>query len=77
MKLDALSAPQTDFSHDTKGDALFAMELVLSLEKLNFSKLRILHDVAAAANDAQMCDFIGAFVSPLQLQYCLNPNTTV
>lgn len=34
------------------------MELALSLEKLNFQKLRDLHDVAAAANDAEMCDFI-------------------
>ena len=28
------------------GDALYAMELSLSLEKLNFAKLRQLHDVA-------------------------------
>eukprot|EP00951_Prasinocladus_malaysianus_P024436 scaffold210993_cov48-Prasinocladus_malaysianus.AAC.2 len=41
-----------------KGDALYAMELALSLEKLNFQKLRSLHDVAAKHNDAQMCDFI-------------------
>ena len=42
-----------------QGDALFAMELALSLEKLNFSKLRELNDVAQKHNDAQMCDFIG------------------
>ena len=41
------------------------MELALSLEKLNFQKLRLLHDVAAAANDAELCDFIGE--SHLQL----------
>jgi hypothetical protein len=41
-----------------KGDALYAMELSLSLEKLNFQKLRQLHAVAAAAEDAQMCDFV-------------------
>lgn len=41
-----------------KGDALYAMELSLSLEKLNFQKLQALHDVAAAADDAQMCEFI-------------------
>jgi ferritin heavy chain len=34
------------------------MELALSLEKLNFQKLRQLHAVAAAAEDAQMCDFV-------------------
>lgn len=49
----------------TQGDALYAMELALSLEKLNFQKLRELHDVAAAANDAQMCDFIeGSLLNP-------------
>ena len=34
------------------------MELALALEKLNFTKLRELHDVADAAGDAQMCDFV-------------------
>jgi hypothetical protein len=41
------------------GDALYAMELVLSLEKLNFQKLRHLHDVAEKHGDSQMCDFVG------------------
>lgn len=41
------------------------MELALSLEKLNFQKLRELHDIAAAADDAQMCDFIeGTLLAP-------------
>jgi ferritin heavy chain len=41
------------------------MELALSLEKLNFQKLRELHDVAGDANDAQMCDFIeGTLLAP-------------
>lgn len=35
------------------------MELALSLEKLNFIKLRELHRVAANAEDAQLADFIG------------------
>lgn len=34
------------------------MELALSLEKLNFHKLRELHDVADASSDAQMADFV-------------------
>ena len=34
------------------------MELALSLEKLNFHKLRELHDVADASHDAQMADFV-------------------
>jgi hypothetical protein len=48
-----------------QGDALYAMELALSLEKLNFQKLRELHDIASDANDAQMCDFIeGTLLAP-------------
>lgn len=43
-----------------KGDALYMMELVLSLEKLNFHKLRLLHDIACKHDDAEMADFIGA-----------------
>ena len=42
-----------------QGDALYAMELALSLEKLNFIKLRELHRVAANCEDAQLADFIG------------------
>lgn len=34
------------------------MELALSLEKLNFHKLRELHDIADASHDAQMADFV-------------------
>lgn len=34
------------------------MELALSLEKLNFQKLRHLHDVADKSEDAQMSDFV-------------------
>ena len=57
-KLAHLTAPQADYQHEEKGDALHAMELALSLEKLNFHKLRELHDVADACHDAQMCDFV-------------------
>lgn len=41
-----------------QGDALYAMELALSLEKLNFQKLRQLHAVADANGDASMADFV-------------------
>lgn len=47
------------FANDVKGDALYMMELVLSLEKLNFHKLRLLHDIACKHDDAEMADFIG------------------
>lgn len=37
----------------------------MSLEKLNFQKLRELHDVADQAGDAQMCDFVeGTLLAP-------------
>lgn len=48
-----------EYNHAEKGDALYAMELALSLEKLNFAKLRALHDVSCKHNDAHMADFIG------------------
>lgn len=47
-----------EYSNEEKGDALYAMELALSLEKLNFQKLRALHSVADDAGDAALCDFI-------------------
>jgi hypothetical protein len=34
-----------DFAHKERGDLLHAMEIALALEKLNFSKLRELHEV--------------------------------
>lgn len=58
VKLKSIMMPEMEFNHKDKGDALYAMELVLSLEKLNFQKLRDLHDVADACGDAQMADFI-------------------
>ncbi|KAK9837843.1 hypothetical protein WJX74_006103 [Apatococcus lobatus] len=58
VKLAHLTAPQSDYSNADKGDALNAMELALSLEKLNFNKLRQLHDVADKHEDAQMADFV-------------------
>mmetsp|Transcript_42843 Transcript_42843/g.101702 ORF Transcript_42843/g.101702 Transcript_42843/m.101702 type:complete len:258 (-) Transcript_42843:237-1010(-) len=59
VQLQSILLPQTEFGGpDAKGDALYAMELALSLEKMNFQKLRALHDIADKHNDAQMCDFI-------------------
>ncbi|KAK9828562.1 hypothetical protein WJX72_000774 [[Myrmecia] bisecta] len=65
VKLQTITMPEMEFNHPEKGDALYAMELALSLEKLNFQKLRHLHDVAGEAGDAQMCDFIeGELLTP-------------
>ena len=54
--------PNTNFKkmhYHAQGDALYSMELALSLEKLNFIKLRELHRVASNAEDAQLADYIG------------------
>lgn len=56
--LKSIIPPETEFNHPEKGDALYAFELALSLEKLNFQKLRQLHVVADAHSDSHMADFI-------------------
>nr|ABK54364.1 chloroplast ferritin [Glycine max] len=48
----------SEFEHVEKGDALYAMELALSLEKLVNEKLLNVHSVADRNNDPQMADFI-------------------
>ena len=42
-----------------QGDALYAFELALSLEKLNYHKLMELVKVAESTGDNQMTDFVG------------------
>ncbi len=64
VKLHSILLPETEFNHKDKGDALYAMELALSLEKLNFTKLRELHRVACNAEDAQLADYIGGCSTP-------------
>ncbi|XP_065854484.1 ferritin, chloroplastic [Euphorbia lathyris] len=56
--LHAIVPPLSEFDHAEKGDALYAMELALSLEKLTNEKLLSLHSVATQNNDPQMADFI-------------------
>ena len=56
--LGALMSPITEFDHETKGEALYAMELALSLEKLNYEKLVDVHRVADEAGDPSLTDFI-------------------
>ncbi|KAF3787839.1 Ferritin-3 [Nymphaea thermarum] len=59
VKLQTIVRPlTTEFDHPEKGDALHAMELTLSLEKLVNVKLLKLHEVASKANDPQLIDFI-------------------
>ena len=47
------------------------MELALSLEKLNFQKLRELHDVADRCGDVQMADFIEGDLLREQVGVCV------
>lgn len=53
-----LAAPELEFANDDKGEALYAMELALSLEKLNFQKLLALQAIADENKDAALCDFV-------------------
>ncbi|XP_051143389.1 ferritin-2, chloroplastic-like [Andrographis paniculata] len=58
VKLQSILMPLSEFDHAEKGDALYAMELALSLEKLTNEKLLNLHSVASRNNDVQLTDFI-------------------
>nr|GLL30903.1 ferritin-3, chloroplastic-like [Ipomoea trifida] len=58
VMLHTLLMPLSDFDHQEKGDALYAMELALSLEKLTNEKLLKLHKVADEHNDTQLTDFV-------------------
>lgn len=59
VKLQSILMPATtEFDNAEKGDALYAMELTLSLEKLVNEKLLHLHQTASDNNDPQMADFI-------------------
>ncbi|KAJ7963925.1 Ferritin [Quillaja saponaria] len=58
VKLQSIVMPLSEFDHVEKGDALYAMELALSLEKLTNEKLLNLHSVASKNNDVQLADFV-------------------
>jgi len=58
VRLQSIVTPLTEFDHSEKGDALYAMELALALEKLVNEKLHNLHTVAARCNDPQLSDFV-------------------
>ena len=50
--------PQVEYDHPEKGDALYAFEVSLSLEKLNNDWLVALHRIAEDAEDTALQDFI-------------------
>ncbi|XP_075478918.1 ferritin-3, chloroplastic-like [Primulina tabacum] len=58
VKLQSMMMPISNYDHLEKGDALCAMELALSLEKLTNEKLLNLHKVAEENNDIQLADFL-------------------
>ncbi|KAL6642047.1 hypothetical protein ACP70R_020228 [Stipagrostis hirtigluma subsp. patula] len=58
VRLQSIVTPLTEFDHPEKGDALYAMELALALEKLVNEKLHNLHSVATRCNDPQLTDFV-------------------
>ncbi|XP_043723154.1 ferritin-4, chloroplastic-like [Telopea speciosissima] len=58
VMLQPIVSPQSEFYHEEKGDALYAMELALALEKLTNDKLLKLHSVAERTHDVQMAEFI-------------------
>lgn len=58
VKLHPILMTPSEFDHAEKGDALYSMELALSLEKLTNEKLLLLHSVADRNNDPQLTDFI-------------------
>ncbi|XP_039010786.1 ferritin-3, chloroplastic-like [Hibiscus syriacus] len=64
VKLQSILMPFSEFDHVEKGDALYAMELALSLEKLTNEKLLNLHSVAERNHDVQLTDFVeGKFLA--------------
>ena len=58
VKLKALVAPESEFYDEHRGDALLALELSLSLEKLNYDKLLQLWEVMDKEGDAQAVQFV-------------------
>ncbi|KAJ4840495.1 Enoyl-CoA isomerase/hydratase fer4 [Turnera subulata] len=58
VKLQSMLKPLSEFYHADKGDALYAMELALSLERLNNEKLQNLHKLASDNNDLHLMDFV-------------------
>ncbi|KAI3474367.1 hypothetical protein Pfo_029228 [Paulownia fortunei] len=58
VKLHSIEMPPAEFDHVEKGDALYAMELALSLEKLTNEKLLKLHSIADSNNDPHLADFV-------------------
>merc|ERR1712224_677101 len=58
VQLQSIMMPKIEFPDSPRGDALYAMELSLALEKLNYEKLLEVHAAGEAAGDSQLMDFV-------------------
>ncbi|KAI5060326.1 hypothetical protein GOP47_0024746 [Adiantum capillus-veneris] len=67
VKLQSIVAPEMEFGNSEKGDALYAMELALSLQKLAYEKLLYLSKTAEHERDPQMQDFVDGTLLPDQV----------
>ncbi|MCO5592857.1 hypothetical protein L7F22_046861 [Adiantum nelumboides] len=67
VKLQSIVAPEMEFDNSEKGDALHAMELALSLQKLTYEKLLYLSKIAEEEDDPQMHDFVDGTLLPEQV----------
>lgn len=56
VKLQTILGPESEYTNEARGEALWSLELSLALEKLNFTKLRELH--AIAEGDAEFQQFL-------------------
>ncbi|KAJ6803574.1 ferritin-4, chloroplastic-like [Iris pallida] len=68
VKLQSIIAPQSEYDHPEKGDALYAMELALSLEKLNYDKLLNVHRIAVKNDDPQLADYVESYFLAEQVE---------
>jgi ferritin heavy chain len=62
VKLLTINQPQSDFNHNQKTSALYAMELALEMEQNINNKLLELHKCAEENNDVNFCDFIEKYL---------------
>ncbi|KAI3426871.1 hypothetical protein D9Q98_006817 [Chlorella vulgaris] len=63
VRVGAVAMPDSDYFSPEKGDALYAFEVALALEKLRMDRLKALHSLADATDDFQAQDFIESEMS--------------
>lgn len=68
VALQALSAPQMEYAHAEKGEALNAMEISHVLQQKNYKALVALQNTATRYGDPSLCDFIVSKLLPTQVR---------